>query len=120
MQTLYNFMLPRGYIDADGNVHKQGQMRLATVLDEISPLSDARVRQNEAYLSLILLSRVVTQLGRFAHITPDMLEGFFAADIIYLQEFYSMINGLNVPNTFSVACPNCTHVFAVEMPGVDE
>ncbi len=120
MQTLYDFTLPRGYLDSDGNLHKQGQMRLATVLDEISPLSDARVRQNEAYLSLILLSRVITQLGNFVHISPDMLEGFFAADIIYLQDFYSMINGLNVPNTFSIGCPNCHHVFAVEMPGIEE
>lgn len=116
MQTLYEFTLPRGYLDPEGTVHKQGKMRLATVMDEIAPLGDARVQHNEAYLALILLSRVITELGGYAQVTPAMLEGFFASDIIYLQEFYTFINGLNAPSAFTVACPNCNHTFRVEMP----
>lgn len=119
MQTLYEFTLPRGYLDPEGNVHKQGKMRLATVMDEIAPLSDARVHQNEAYLALILLSGVIVELGSYTQVSPAMLEGFFASDIIYLQEFYTFINGLNAPSAFTVTCPNCSHTFRVEMPSGD-
>lgn len=120
MQTQYEFTLPRGYLDPNGVLHKQGRMRLATVMDEIAPLSDARVQHNEAYLALILLSGVITQLGSYTQVTPRMLEDFFAADIIFLQDFYSLINGLDAPSVFTVACPNCNHTFRVEMPGGDQ
>ncbi|HLG51807.1 MAG TPA: phage tail assembly protein, partial [Chloroflexota bacterium] len=63
LQTEFEFVLPKGYVDRDGNLHKKGIMRLATANDEIAPLRDPRVRQNQAYLTIILLSRVITKLG---------------------------------------------------------
>src|SRR5271168_5463579 len=91
-QTEYEFQLPRGYLDADGALHRQGSMRLATAADEILPLKDPRVQGNEAYLILILLSRVITKLGSITAINPKVIEGLYAADLAYLQEFYNRIN----------------------------
>jgi hypothetical protein len=92
LQTEFEFTLPKGYVDRDGNLHRDGLMRLATARDEIEPMRDPRVAENEAYLTVILLSRVVARLGDVAQITPKTIEGLFAADLAYLQDFYSAIN----------------------------
>src|SRR5690606_39836220 len=92
LQTEFEFVLPKGYVDAHGTVHREGRMRLATAMDEIAPLRDPRVRANEAYLVVILLSQVITRLGTLPKVTPEMIEGFFAADLAYLQDFYRQIN----------------------------
>ncbi len=92
LQTEFEFTLPRGYIDAQGNLHRQGTMRLATALDEIEPLQDARVRANEAYLSILLLSRVITRLGDIRQISPAIMEKLFSADMTYLQDLYIQVN----------------------------
>lgn len=92
LQTEYPFTLPKGYVDEDGGLHREGVMRLATARDEIQPLRDGRVRENEAYLTVILLSRVITQLGTLDQITPKTIEGLFAADLAYLQDVYQIIN----------------------------
>jgi hypothetical protein len=63
LKTEYEFILPRGFIDADGNLHREGVMRLANAKDEIVPLNDMRVQRNRAYLIIVLLSRVIKQLG---------------------------------------------------------
>ena len=91
-QTEYEFTLPLGYVDEEGTLHRDGMMRLATAADEILPLKDPRVQQNEAYLIVILLSRVITRLGSVAQINPKVIEGLYAADLAYLQEFYNRIN----------------------------
>lgn len=91
-QTQFEFHLPRGYVGEDGTVHQDGLMRLATAADEIEPLRDPRVRENEAYLTVIVLSRVITRLGDIDMVNPKTIEGLFAADLAYLQEFYSAIN----------------------------
>ncbi len=114
LQTEFDFTLPRGYVDDYGNVHKEGTMRLATALDEIEPLRHPKVRQNEAYLTVILLSRVITHLGTIREVTPVMIEKFFAADLAYLQDFYQEINGDGVTKV-GVKCPNCNHDFTVEV-----
>src|SRR6478736_6090660 len=80
LQTEYPFVLPKGYVDREGNLHRKGMMRLATANDEIAPLRDPRVRQNEAYLSVILLSRVVTRLGTLSDVNPGVIENIFSAD----------------------------------------
>src|ERR687887_593511 len=80
MNTEFAFTLPRGYVDASGAVHREGVMRLATARDEIEPLRDAEVRRNEAYLAVLLLSRVVTRIGSVSDVTPDVIEGLYAAD----------------------------------------
>jgi len=91
-QTEYEFTLPLGYVDSEGTLHREGIMRLATAADEILPLKDPRVQSNQAYLIIILLSRVITKLGTLPQINPKIIEGLFAADISFLQEFYNRIN----------------------------
>jgi hypothetical protein len=97
LQTEFEFTLPRGYIDRDGNLHRTGIMRLATAKDEILPLQDPRVQRNEAYLIIILLSRVITRLGDLADLNPAVIENLFASDLAYLQEFYNAINSNGKP-----------------------
>lgn len=118
-QTEYEFTLPRGYVDRDGNLHKKGVMRLATAADEILPLRDPRVQQNPSYLSVILLSRVITKLGDLRHIDTRVIEGLFTVDLSYLQEFYSRINQLDNPN-YEINCPNCSHNFEIPLDFLGE
>jgi hypothetical protein len=92
LQTEFPFTLPKGYVDDEGTLHRSGTMRLATARDEIQPLRDARVKENEAYLTVILLSRVITELGSVPQVTPKTIEGLFAADLAYLQDVYRLIN----------------------------
>lgn len=116
-QTEVEFSLPLGYVDSDGNIHRDGTMRLATAGDEIMPLNDPRVQKNPAYLVLILLSRVVMRLEGVAQITPKVIESLFASDLAYLQALYNKLN--SVENGHAPAtCPNCEHVFQVEMNGL--
>ncbi len=94
MQTEFDFTLPLGYVDQDGNVHKEGVMRLATAMDEIAPLRDPRVQANPAYLVIMLLSRVIIRLGALSEsqITTQIIENLFAPDLAYLQAFYRRIH----------------------------
>ena len=94
MQTEFEFTLPKGYLDEAGNVHRKGVMRLATAIDEIVPLRDPRVKSNPAYATVIILARVITKLGALEEISPQVVEGFFACDLSYLQKFYRQINEL--------------------------
>jgi hypothetical protein len=112
-QTEYEFTLPRGYLDAQGTVHRDGTMRLATAADEILPLKDPRVQSNPAYLVVILLSRVVTRLEGLEAVNPKVIEGLFATDLAYLQDLYNRING-NGSRTIPVVCPHCEKGFDVE------
>jgi hypothetical protein len=92
LQTQFPFTLPKGYVDGDGCLHRTGVMRLATARDEIEPLRDLRVQENDAYLTVVMLSRVITELGVISPVTPNVVEGLFAVDLAYLQEFYGIIN----------------------------
>jgi hypothetical protein len=94
LQTEFEFTLPRGYVDSSGTIHKKGRMRLATAMDEIAPLRDPRVRANQAYLVIILLSRVVTKLGTLEMIDTGIIENLFSADLAFLQDLYRQINEL--------------------------
>jgi len=111
-KTEFNFTLPKGYVDRDGNLHKKGVMRLATAKDEIAPLQDHRVRSNQAYMIIILLSRVITQLGDLKSVDSRVVEQFFSVDLDYLQRFYQKIN--ESENTdLSLKCPHCGEEFTV-------
>jgi hypothetical protein len=116
LQTEYAFVLPRGYVDDDGTVHRDGVMRLATARDEILPLRDPRVREHEAYLSIVLLSRVVTRLGTMTDIHAGMVERLFAADLAFLQDLYRRINQEG-HTLAAVTCPSCNHDFQVDVAG---
>ena len=115
-QTEYKFKLPKGYVDDDGNLHRDGIMRLSTTADEILPLKDPRVKQNPAYLSVILLSRVITRLGSLndEEITPGVMEKLFASDLAYLQEFYTQVNG-DGTSKIKTTCPKCKYAFEVDL-----
>jgi hypothetical protein len=116
LQTEFEFTLPRGYVDAQGNLHRQGTMRLATALDEIEPLQDARVRANEAYLSILVLSRVVTHLGTLHPVDVSVIEGLFSADLAYLQQLYVQINDAGT-TLVETQCPGCGMRFAIDLAG---
>lgn len=92
LQTEFPFTLPKGFVDEDGTLHRTGVMRLACARDEIEPLRDARVKENEAYATVIVLSRVVVQLGSVARVTPRTIENLFVSDYAHLQDVYRVIN----------------------------
>ena len=114
LQTEFEFTLPRGYIDQDVNLHRQGVMRLATAMDEIAPLRDLRVRGNQAYLVIILLSRVIVKLGKLTEINTGIIENLFAADLAYLQAFYRSINEEGA-SLIQVTCPECKAKFELDL-----
>lgn len=114
LQTEFEFTLPVGYVDREGNLHKQGTMRLATAMDEITPLNDLRVQSNEAYLVIVLLARVITSLGSLPQVNTSVIENLFAADLAYLQEFYRQINETG-KTTRPVLCPHCNGEFEVDL-----
>lgn len=93
-QTEFEFTLPKGYLDADGNLHRRGVMRLSKAIDEIVPLRDPRVKSNPAYATIVILARVIIRLGALEEVTPSVIEGLFACDLNYLQRFYRQINEL--------------------------
>jgi hypothetical protein len=119
LQTEFEFTLPKGFVDRDGNLHRTGIMRLANAKDEIAPLQDPRVQRNGAYLVLILLSRVVTRLGELREINPGVMENLFAADLSYLQDLYRRVNA-NGHGRQRVACPQCEHRFEVDEDALAE
>jgi hypothetical protein len=93
LQTEFEFVLPKGYIDGSGTLHRRGIMRLATARDEMDPLRDPRVRDaNDPFLTIIVLARVITQLGTITSVTPNDVENLFAADLAFLQDLYGIIN----------------------------
>ncbi|MCR9140766.1 MAG: hypothetical protein NXI24_00735 [bacterium] len=115
VRTEFEFVLPRGLVDPEsGNVFREGSMRLATAADEILPMRDPRVQQNPAYLTVILLSRVITRLGNLTNINPRVIEGLFATDFAYLQEMYNRVNQ-NGNNAVRTQCPGCGQQFDVEV-----
>jgi hypothetical protein len=118
-QVEFPFTLPRGLVDPEGNVHREGAMRLATAFDEIEPLKDPRVRTNPGYLVIILLSRVITRLGTIEHLNTRAIENLYAADLAHLQDLYQRINQ-NGHSRLLVSCPHCTGDFEVETSGLGE
>ncbi|MDP4181665.1 MAG: hypothetical protein Q8942_11290 [Bacillota bacterium] len=119
LQTEFSFILPKGYVDESGTVHKEGIMRLATAADEIMPLRDSRVQQNPAYLTVILLSRVVTNLGTLKMVTPKVIEELYTSDFTYLQEMYNRVNQYGA-NVVKACCPKCEYSFDVEADELGE
>lgn len=114
LQTEFRFTLPQGYVDEQGNVHREGTMRRATALDEIEPLRDPRVRANEAYLAIMLLSRVITRLGTLRPVPVTVVERLFASDFIYLQDLYSRMNESS-GGVIETECPTCGTRFMLDI-----
>jgi hypothetical protein len=116
LRTEFEFELPRGYVDGSGTVHRRGVMRLATARDELVPLHDDRVRENGAYLTVVLLARVITRLGTLTDIHAGMVENFFASDLAFLQDLYRRINTEGHTRA-AVTCPSCQEKFSVDLTG---
>jgi hypothetical protein len=117
LRTEVDFTLPFGYVDQAGTLHREGVMRLATAVDEVQPLQDARVQANQAYLSILLLSRVLVRLGTLSPVPTAVVEGLFSADFAYLQDLYVRLNqpGGTLAET---RCPQCGTQFTVDVAGV--
>jgi hypothetical protein len=116
LRTEFDFELPRGYVDGAGVVHRHGVMRLATARDELVPLHDDRVRENPAYLTVVLLARVVVKIGSVTDIHPGVIEKLFASDLAFLQDLYRRVNQEGHTRA-SVTCPECQHTFSVDVAG---
>ena len=116
LRTEFSFILPRGYKDGSGAVHRDGVMRLATARDELVPLRDDRVRENPAYLTVVLLGRVVTRIGTIDDVHAGIIENLFASDLAFLQDLYRRINQEGHTRA-AVTCPACEHQFAVDIAG---
>jgi hypothetical protein len=116
LRTEFAFRLPRGYLDESGTLHRDGIMRLATARDELVPLLDDRVRENDAYLTVVLLGRVITRLGGITDVHAGIVEDFFATDLAFLQDLYRRVNSEGHARA-AVACPDCGHKFDVDLSG---
>lgn len=116
LRTEFAFQLPRGYLDADGELHRTGVMRLATARDELLPLYDARVQENPAFTTVVLLSRVITELGTLRSVSAQVVEQMFASDVAFLQDLYRRINAEGHTHA-AVVCPACQHHFVVDISG---
>ena len=110
IQTEYDFKLPGGYIDNRGQIHRDGKMRLATAADEIEAARDPRVLSNPEYMSVVLLSKVITKLGELEMITPKIIEGLFVRDMDFLKNMYQTINDVGEP-VMHIQCPHCGEEF---------
>ena len=116
LQTEFNFVLPRGYLDGNGTLHREGTMRLARARDEIYPQSDAKVRENPSYLTVILLTRTITKLGTLPEVDQWVVESLFASDLAFLQDLYRRINQEGHSQA-AVTCPHCSTEFTVDIAG---
>src|ERR1700691_2491915 len=114
LRTEFAFVLPRGFVDSSGRVHRDGVMRLATARDELVPLHDDRVREKQAYLIVVLLARVITRIGAITDVHPGLIENLFATDLAFLQDLYRRINQEGHTRA-SVTCPACQHGFTVDV-----
>ncbi|MGP4052309.1 hypothetical protein [Streptomyces sp. 2A115] len=116
LRTEFPFQLPRGYVDESGTVHRDGVLRLSTARDELIPLRDVRVQENPAYLSVVLLGRVITRLGTLPMVHDGIVESMFASDLAFLQDFYRQVNAEGHTRA-AVECPHCSEPFEVELGG---
>ena len=116
LRTEFGFVLPRGFVDASGTVHRHGVMRLATARDELVSQRDDRVRENPNYLAVVLISRVVTRIGGIEDVHGGVIENLFASDLAFLQDLYRRVNQDGHTHA-SVTCPHCNSDFAVDVAG---
>jgi hypothetical protein len=116
LQTEFTFVLPRGYVDSAGTVHREGVIRLSTARDELIPLRDDRVRENPAYLTVVLLGRVIMRIGTVTEVHAGIIENLFAADLAFLQDLYRRVNSEGHTRA-TVSCPSCQERFAVDISG---
>jgi hypothetical protein len=114
MHTEFEFTLPRGYVDESGQIHRNGRMRLATAVDEIEAIEHPQVQEKESYLPVLLLGRVVTQLGTLPAVGPRIIGQLYAADFAYLQDLYLRLNSPEAVWVTAV-CPHCSQEYQLQV-----
>ncbi len=114
MQTEFEFTLPKGFIDQNGQVHQQGRMRLARAIDEMEAIEHPGVKAKHSYLPVLLLARVVVQLGTLEKVTPQVIANLFAVDLVYLQDLYLRVNGTDSILVGAI-CPHCHNQFQLQV-----
>ncbi|MBR1875580.1 MAG: phage tail assembly protein [Lachnospiraceae bacterium] len=114
METVYDFTLPKGYLDGSGELHRNGKMRLATAGDEISATRDPRVLSNPSYLTIVILSKVITEIEGVQSVSATLVEKLFTADLAFLQDMYQRINDIEPP-VLTAVCPDCGKTFEVPL-----
>lgn len=114
LQTEFDFTLPIGYPSAEGRLMRSGRMRRALALDEIQAAEDLRVQSNPAYLTVVLLSRVITRLEELTSLTPEIVERFYAADLAYLEDLYLRLNS-SEEIVLGAVCPHCNGKFQIRV-----
>ena len=119
METVYEFTLPKGYMDSAGELHRRGKMRLATAGDEISATRDPRVLSNPSYLTIVILGKVVTELEGVQMVSANIIEKLFTADLAFLQDMYQRINDIEPP-MMECVCPECGEIFQVPLNFTEE
>jgi hypothetical protein len=113
LTTTFDFILPRGLLDSAGNLHRRGNMRLATAKDEIIVHKNKAAQDNEVSAAIVMLSQVIIRLGDVVQVSPDLLENLFSQDLAYLREFYNRVNQQGNAQ-IDTQCPNCNHGFSTE------
>jgi hypothetical protein len=88
-----SFILPGGYRDPAGGVHRHGAMRPVTVREEMRALGDFRVHLRPESFLPVLLARVVTRLGEVAALDAGVFERLPPADLGVLEDLYRFLNG---------------------------
>ena len=119
METVFEFTLPKGYLDSTGQLHRKGKMRLATAGDEISATRDPRVLSNPSYLTIVILGKVVTELEGLQMVTANVIEKLFTADLAFLQDMYQRINDIEPP-VMEVVCPDCGNMLSGDAKFCDQ
>ncbi|MBO5550350.1 MAG: phage tail assembly protein, partial [Lachnospiraceae bacterium] len=114
METVYDFTLPKGYLDGSGELHRNGKMRLATAGDEISATRDPRVLSTPSYLTIVILSKVITEIEGVQSVSATLVEKLFTADLAFLQDMYQRINDIEPP-VLTAVCPDCGKTFEVPL-----
>lgn len=113
LTTTFDFILPRGLLDSAGNLHRRGNMRLATAKDEVIVQKNKAAQDNEVSAAIVMLSQVIIRLGDLVQVSPELLENLFSRDLAYLREFYNRVNQQGNAQ-IDTQCPNCNHEFSTE------
>ena len=119
IRTEYTYTLPKGYVDKDGNLHREVVIREITGADQESMLSP-QLRQNPAKMLSALLARVIVRLGTLEKSRIDT--GVTAAMVKSDRDF--LIMKLKEIDTgpdmeIKVECPDCGKKFTAMLDMAD-
>jgi hypothetical protein len=103
----FHFSLPKGTgLQPNSGTRVTGTMRLTKVSDLLSIERDGGVQRNSGEFYLVLLSKVVTQLGTLKAVNRKVIENLDPADFAFLTDFINHINH-QVIKRIPLTCPSC-------------